>query len=251
MDRTRSAAAVLYELVEDGRVAIVTLNRPERLNAYNTAMRDGLYEALRAADDDSQVRVVILRGNGRAFCSGGDIAEFGTAPSPSRAREVRWLRDVWGTLWNLRAITIAAVHGVALGGGFEMALLCDQCVASTDARFALPETGLGMIPGVGGTQTLPRLLGTGRALDLVLGGGWLDARAAHRLGLVAQVVPRARLLSSARRIARRLARLDQGTVGRVKRAVNDGLDLSIVHGLQLERRLAAAARPSTATSGSM
>jgi enoyl-CoA hydratase/carnithine racemase len=250
MDHTRSAAAVLYELVDDGRVAIVTLNRPERLNAYDTAMRDGLYEALRAVDDDSRVRAVILCGNGRAFCSGGDLAEFGTAPSPSRAREVRWLRDVWGALWNLRAITIAAVHGMAVGGGFEMALLCDQCVASDDARFALPETGLGMIPGVGGTQTLPRLLGSGRALELVLGGGWLDARSAHRLGLVTRLVRRPQLLSAARRLARSIAGLDRDTVSRLKRAVNDGLDLSIVDGLRLERRLAAA-QSSTAISGSM
>ncbi|MGH7785852.1 MAG: enoyl-CoA hydratase/isomerase family protein, partial [Candidatus Binatia bacterium] len=181
------SAAVLYDLVEDGRVAVVTLNRPRQLNAYNTAMRDGLYEALLAVRDDPGVRALILRGHGRAFCSGGDLREFGTAPSPARAREVRWLRDVWGTLWRLPVITIAAVHGLAVGGGFEMALLCDQCIASRDARFALPETALGMIPGVGGTQTLPRLIGTGRALHLVLSGDWLDARTAHRLGLVARV----------------------------------------------------------------
>jgi enoyl-CoA hydratase/carnithine racemase len=246
MERASSQPAVLYDLVDDGQVAIVTLNRPERLNAYDTAMRDGLYAALRAVEDDPRVRAVILCGNGRAFCSGGDVAEFGTAPSPSRAREIRWLRDVWGTLWNLRAISIAAVQGLAVGGGFEMALLCDQCVASHDARFALPETGLGMIPGVGGTQTLPRLLGSGRALDLVLSGRWLDARAAQRLGLVAQLVPRRQLLPAARRLSRRVARLDATAVGHVKRAVNDALDLPIAHGLALERRLAARGRRSHA-----
>ena len=166
-------------------------------------------------------------------------AEFGTAPSPNRAREVRWLRDVWGTLWRLPAVTIAAVHGYAVGGGFEMALLCDQCMASTDARFALPETGLGMIPGVGGTQTLPRLLGTGRALRLVLGGDWLDARAAQRLGLVARVVPPPRLFGAALAIARRVARLDRDLVLRLKRCVGDGLDRPLDHGLALERQLAS------------
>jgi enoyl-CoA hydratase/carnithine racemase len=248
MDRACSSPAVCYELVDDGRVAMVTLNRPQRLNAYNTAMRDALYEALRAVDDDSQVRALILGGNGRAFCSGGDVAEFGTAPSPSRAREVRWLRDVWGTLWNLRAITIAAVHGLAVGGGFEMALLCDLCLASRDARFALPETGLGMIPGVGGTQTLPRLLGTGRALELALSGRWLDARAARRLGVVAHLVPRRRLLTTAHRLARRIARLDRATVAGLKRAIHDGLDLSLAHGLALEQRLAVANGLSPARS---
>jgi len=230
--------AVLYELLDDGRTALVTLNRPERLNAYDTTMRDGLYDALLAVRDDPQVRALILRGNGRAFCTGGDVAEFGTAPSASRAREVRWLRDVWGTLWTLPAITIAAVHGFAVGGGFEMALLCDQCIASGDARFALPETALGMIPGVGGTQTLSRLLGTGRALDLVLTGRWLDARAAERLGLVARVVVPGRLLASARSLARRIASLDRSTVGRLKRAINEGLDRPLEHALSLERRLA-------------
>lgn len=230
--------AVLYEVLDGGRIAVVTLNRPERLNAYDTAMRDGLHEALLAVRDDAQVRAVIVRGNGRAFCTGGDVAEFGTAPSPSRAREVRWLRDVWGTLWALPAITIAAVHGYAVGGGFEMAMLSDQCIAAGDARFALPETGMGMIPGVGGTQTLPRLLGAGRALRLVLTGDWLDARAAHRLGLVTRVVSPRRLLAAALALARRVARLDRDAVIRLKRCVNEGLDVPLQHGLALERRLA-------------
>jgi enoyl-CoA hydratase/carnithine racemase len=230
---------VLYYVVDDGHIAVVTLNRPERLNAYDRAMRDGLYGALHAVRDDPQVRAVILRGNGRAFCTGGDMVEFGTAPSPTRAREVRWLRDVWGTLWDLPAITIAAVHGYAVGGGFEMALLCDQCVASTDARFALPETGLGMIPGVGGTQTLVRLLGAARALDLVLTGRWLDAHAARRLGLVTRVVAPARLFATALAIARQVAGLDRVVVARLKRGVCEGLDRPLDQGLALEMRLAA------------
>jgi enoyl-CoA hydratase len=235
---------VLYDVVEDGRVAVVTLNRPERLNAYDTAMRDGLYEALLAVRDDPGVRAVIVRGNGRAFCTGGDVAEFGSAPSASRAREVRWLRDVWGTLSRLPAISIAAVHGLAVGGGFEMALLCDQCIASPEARFALPETGLGMIPGVAGTQTLPRLLGVGRALDLTLTGRWLDARSAARLGLVTRIAPAARLLAAARAMARRIARLDRATVARLKRAVTEGPERPLDQGLSLERRLAQLAGPA-------
>jgi len=232
---------VLYDLIDGGHIAVITLNRPERLNAYNTAMRDGLYEALSAVRDDPAVRAVIVRGNGPAFCTGGDVTEFGTAPSASRAREVRWLRDVWGTLWRLPAFTIAAVHGYAVGGGFEMALLCDHCIASRDAQFALPETALAMIPGVGGTQTLPRLIGWGRALHLVLTGDRLDAGAAHRLGLVARVVAPSRLFGAARAMARRVARIDRPLVERLKRAVADGLDRPLSDGLALERRLAPAA----------
>ena len=242
-ERERSGAAVLYELLDDGRIAVITLNRPERLNAYNRAMRDGLHEALLAVRDDAQVRAVIVRGNGRAFCTGGDLAEFGTAPSPSRAREVRWLRDVWGMLWTLPAITIAAVHGYAVGGGFEMAMLSDQCIAAGDARFGLPETGMGMIPGVAGTQTLPRLVGIGRALRLVLGGDWLDAREAQRLGLVTRVVSAARLRAAALALARRVARLDREVVIRLKRSLNEGLDVPLHHGLALERRLARTLEP--------
>jgi len=237
-ERDGPPAAVLYELIDDGRVGVITLNRPERLNAYDITMRDGLYEALLAVRDDPRVRAVILRGNGRAFCTGGDVAEFGSAPSAVRAREVRWLRDVWGTLWQLPAITIAAVHGYAVGGGFEMALLCDQSIAASNARFSLPETGMGMIPGVGGTQTLPRLLGTGRALDVVLTGRWLEARTAARLGLVSRVVAPSRLAAAARSLARRVAGLDHAALKALKRAINDGLDQPLEGGLALERRLA-------------
>jgi enoyl-CoA hydratase/carnithine racemase len=235
-------APVLYDLIDAGRVALITLNRPERLNAYNVAMRDALYEALLAVRDTPGIRAVVLRGRGKAFCSGGDVAEFGNAPSPVRAREVRWLRDVWGTLRRLPAVTVAAVHGYAVGGGFEMAMLCDQCIAAADARFALPETGLGMIPGVGGTQTLAQLIGSARALHMVLSGTELDASAAQRLGLVARVVAPSRLLQAALEFARRDAALDPALAMRLKRSVWDGLDRPLAAGLALERRAAALAR---------
>jgi enoyl-CoA hydratase/carnithine racemase len=239
---------VLYEKDGDGSVAVVTLNRPEVLNAYDVTMRDGLYECLEAVRDDPDVRVMVLQGNGRAFCTGGDIHEFGSAPSPVGAREVRWRRDVWGTLWRLPKITLAAVHGVAVGGGFEMALLCDQCIAATDARFALPEVGLGMIPGVAGTQTAPRLVGLGRGVDVVVAARWLDARTARRWGIAAKVVPPQRLRSEALRYARRLARLPSAAVAALKRAVNDGLDHSLVQGLDLEKRCERTLRDACRTA---
>lgn len=230
---------VLYEKAA-GDVAIVTLNRPDELNAYNRAMRDSLYEALIAVRDDPGVRAMVLQGNGPAFSTGGDLTEFGTAPSAVVARETRWRRDVWGTLWTLPKITVAAVHGFVVGGGFEMALLCDECIAGQHARFVLPETGLGMIPGVAATQTLPRLVGSGAGLDLVLTGRRLSVRAAKELGLVSRIVHPDRLRATALRTARRYARLPPDLLRRLKRAINDGLDGTLADGLALERRLAAS-----------
>lgn len=227
--------AVLYEKHDRGRVGVITLNRPGVLNAYNVEMRDALYEALLAVRDDPEVRVMLLRGNGRAFCTGGDLREFGSAPSPVVARRTRWRRDVWGTLWNLPKLTIAAVHGLVVGGGFEMALLCDQCLAGSDARFSLPETGLGMIPGVAGTQTLPRAIGAARAMRIVLCGTELTAREAQRLGLVNRVFPATRFRSSALTQAKRFARLSPHLVSALKQTVARGLDLPLEDGLRLER----------------
>ncbi|MBI4518142.1 MAG: enoyl-CoA hydratase/isomerase family protein [Deltaproteobacteria bacterium] len=231
-----STPAVLYE--KDGPVAIVSLNRPEVLNAYNVAMRDGLFEVLAAVRDDPEVRVMVLRGNGPAFSTGGDVREFGAAPSPVVARAVRFQRDVWGTLKALPQPTIAAVHGYAVGGGFEMALLCDICIAAADARFGLPETGLGMIPGVAGTQTATRLFGVGRALDLMLTGRRLSAKEALAFGLVAGIVEPAQLRAAALALAHRLAALAPALVAKTKRAVNEGLDQPLSAALALEARLA-------------
>jgi enoyl-CoA hydratase/carnithine racemase len=232
-------APALFE--KHGAVAVVTLNRPSVLNAYNLAMRDALDEIFTAVRDDPEVRVMVLQGNGRAFCTGGDVSEFGSAPSPTAARAARWHRDVWGVLQSLPALTLAAVHGFVVGSGFEMAMLCDVCIASSDARFALPETGLAMIPGVGGTQTAPRLLGLGRAMDLVLTGRRIDAAAARKLGVVAAVVAGAQLRPAAMRRARQLARLSPAVVRALKRAVNDGFELPLADGCALERRLARQA----------
>lgn len=238
--------AVLYEKCDRGRVAVVTLNRPHVLNAYNVEMRDALYETLLAVRDDPEVRVVVLRGNGPAFCSGGDLTEFGSAASPIVARQTRWRRDVWGTLWNLPKLTIAAVHGSVVGGGFEMALLCDQCLASRDAHFALPECGLGMIPGVAGTQTLPRTIGEGRAMHLLLSGASLNAPEAQRAGIVNRIFPRPRLRAAAFQQARRLARLPPRLIAGLKRAVAYGMDLPEADALALERREALAVAQSLA-----
>jgi len=230
-----NSPAVLYD--KDGALAILSLNRPQMLNAYNVAMRDALFEALHAAADDPEIRAVVLRGNGPAFCTGGDVSEFGTAPSPAAARAVRWRRDVWGVLRSIPKPVIAAVHGYVVGGGLEMALLCDLCVAAVDARFAYPETGLAMIPGVAGTQTTPRAIGVGRAMDLILTGRWLTAQDARRLGIVTTVVAVETLSAAAVDLARQLCEFPPALVARTKRAVSDGLDLSLAEGLALEKRI--------------
>ena len=231
------SSAVLYE--KDGSIAVVSLNRPDMLNAYNVEMRDDLHEILRAVRDDPEVRVMILRGEGPAFSTGGDVSEFGSAPSPVRAREARWQRDNWGLLLHLPQPTIAAVHGYTVGGGMEMALLCDLCIAADDTVFFLPETGLGMIPGVGGTQTAPRAIGLGRALDMVLTGKRLKADQALQVGLINQVVPLATLLTEAKSLAYTLSRCNPTVVRLAKRAVRQGADLHLSDGLRLEQNLFA------------
>lgn len=227
---------VLFEK-RDG-VAWVTLNRPDRLNAYNVAMRDDLFAALNFVHGDQEIRAMVLAGAGAAFSTGGDVSEFGQAPSPTVARWIRFRRDVWGRMRGLPIPTVAAVHGFTVGGGLEMALLCDVAIAADDARFCLPETSLGMIPGVAGTQTAPRRLGLGWALDLNLTGRWIDARHALFIGLVAEVVPLKALDRSAHRLAVQLGSRPREAAALAKLAVWDGLNGTLADGLELEQRLA-------------
>ncbi len=225
-------------LEKSGAVACITLNRPHVHNAYDTRMRDALYEALLAVRDDPEVRAVILRGAGRSFCSGGDLREFGTAPSLVAAREARWRRDVCGLLASLPKATIAAVQGYAVGGGLELALLCDLCLLASNARLRYPETGLGMIPGLGGTQTTTHLARLGRAQELVLSGCWLTAREAVEWGLALACLPRPRLWPATQHLARQCATLSPALLAASKRVVWEGSELPLTTALDLERRLA-------------
>jgi len=233
---SKDSSAVLY--ARRGPVAWVTLNRPDHFNAYNMAMRDELFSILGAIHDDTEVRAMVLRGAGKAFSTGGDLAEFGTAPSPIVARWVRFRRDVWGMMRALPIPTVAAIHGYTVGGGLEMALLCDVAIAAADTRICLPETGAGMIPGVAGTQTAARRLGLGRGLDLCITGRWIDAQEALLVGLVAEVVGPASLDRRALGLARELGRAPREQSALLKLCVWDGLDLPLGAGLDLERRLA-------------
>jgi enoyl-CoA hydratase len=235
---------LLYEK-RDG-IAYVTLNRPQFLNAYNMQMRDDLAEVLSAIRDDDEVRVALFRGAGeKAFCAGADLKEFLTAPSPVVARQIRFDRDVWGLFLSVPQPLIAALHGYVLGSGIEMALCCDLRIASDDARFGLPEVGLGIIPAAGGTQTLPRTVGRGYALEMLLTGRWIDAGKAWQIKLVNRVVPKKLLRKTVKKIAARIAARDPHVMRCAKRAVVQGLDLPLAEGFDLERILASRFGPGS------
>jgi enoyl-CoA hydratase/carnithine racemase len=212
------------------------------LNAYNIAMRDAMWEALQAVRDDPDVRVAVLRGAGRAFCAGADLSEFGSAPSQVIARRVRWERDVWGLWSSLDKPFIAALHGHVIGSGLEMALLCDLRFAAENAVFRLPEVFLGLVPAAGGTQTLPRQVRLGLALDLLLTGRSMDAREALRRGLVNRIVDADRVQDQAMTAARHIASLDPLAVATLKQALRRGADLPLGEALRVERRLAEGLR---------
>ncbi len=243
---TGDDALVLYEKL--GAVARLTLNRPAALNAVNLAMRDELWVLLEAVRDDPDVRAVIIRGAGeRAFCAGADVKEFGTAPSVIAARRARRERDLWGLMASLPKPLVAAIHGWALGAGCEMSLYCDLRIAAEDARFGLPEVNLGYIPSAGGTQTLPRMIPPGIAMQMILSGDAVDAATALRTGLVHRVVPRKALDAESERAAARLAGLPPGYTATAKQMIRDGGDLPLPLALDREAELAAlllgSARP--------
>jgi len=234
---------LIYE--KDDGIAWVTLNRPEVLNAINMRMRDDLWETAHAVRDDPDVRAVIFKGAGeRAFCAGADLSEFGTAPSYVESRRARRERDLWGFLLSLDKLLIAAIHGYALGAGVELPMCCDIRIASEDAKLGLPEVSLGYIPSAGGTQTLPRHVPPGVAMQMILTGDPIDAATALRYGLVQRVVPRERLFDEAESIARRVVRNGPLAVRLAKRAVMEGIEMPLSQGLALESRLAQRALTS-------
>src|SRR5918996_1401664 len=234
---SNSAFATLLFTKSDG-IAHISLDRPRVLNAYNIQMRDDFSQVLAAVHDDPEVRVALITGQGRAFCAGADLTEFGTAPSLVMARQVRWERDVWGQLLDLQQPVITAVHGYCIGSGLEIMLLSDLRIAAEDTIFAMPEVHLGMIPAAGGTQTLPRNAGPSAALGLLLSGRRLDAHEGLELRLVTRIVPEQQLRDAAWETARQLADCDTAAVAAAKRALREGADLGLAEALQLEARLA-------------
>lgn len=236
---------VIYE--KSDAIAFVTLNRPQSLNAFSVRMRDELFEILSAIKADDEVRVVVFKGAGeRAFCAGADLKEFLTAPSAIKARQIRAVRDLWRLFLGMPQPLIAALHGYVLGSGMEIALFCDLRIGSPDVVFGLPEVGLGILPGAGGTQTLPRILGLSGAMDMLMTGRRMDAEEALAKGVLNEIVSFGELYPRAKSVAGRIAACDPVVIRYAKQAVIKGLDMSLDQGLELEWRLARLARSGPA-----
>ncbi|HCP23700.1 MAG: enoyl-CoA hydratase/isomerase family protein [SAR202 cluster bacterium] len=234
---TSAFETLLFE--KRGGVAHISLNRPQVVNAYNIQMRDDFSQALDAVALDPDVGCLLITGEGRGFCSGADLSEFGTAPSQVIAREVRWERDVWGQLVNLDRPVVAAVHGFCIGSGLEITLLSDVRIAATGTVFALPEVQLGMIPAAGGTQTLPRAVGRSKALDLLLTGRRFDSAEALAMGIVTRVASPDSLRDDAWGLAERLAEIPPDAMAAMKKLLRHGPDMGLAEALELESRTAA------------
>ncbi len=235
----------------EGAVAILTIDRPEVRNAIDPKTSDELIAAWREFQEDERMRVAVLTGAGeRAFCSGADLrglAEFyKSMTSAERLRRADSEPGLGGITRNLpiEKPVIAAINGHCLAGGLEIALACDLRIASENATFGLPEVTRGIIPGAGGTQRLPRLIGPERALDLILSGRRIDAREAERIGLITRVVPLADLREEVLGVAVRIAENAPLAVLAAKAAVWRGLDLPLDEGLRLEQQLAEPVRQS-------
>jgi len=219
----------------DGRVATLTLNRPEVRNALDTETVAEMHQALAEV---SQARVIILTGAGeRAFVSGADIRSIRERRRDDALASIN--SRLMSAIESHDAITIAAVNGYALGGGCELALACDVRIACDEAVFGLPEPSLGIIPGAGGTQRLPRIVGLGRAKQMILTGERWDARSALQYGLVSQVVPRGELMATARVIAEKILLLSPLALRLAKRALNASLEMPLAAGLAYESTLQA------------
>jgi enoyl-CoA hydratase/carnithine racemase len=216
-------------------IAWITLNRPEAMNALNMAVREALPQAIRHAETDPAVRAIVLRGAGeRAFCAGADIKEFAEVASPAEYRQSR-VHESWIRAFDeARKPLIASIHGVCLGGGLEIALACDIRIAAEDALFGLPETGLGIMTGVGGSQRLPRVVGMGVALDMILTGERIPAARAREIGLVTRLVPRAELHAATSALAAHLAARPPMAMAFAKEAVRNALDMPLRDGMRLE-----------------
>lgn len=218
-----------------GRVGLITLNRPKALNALNDALMNELGEALASFDADEAIGVIVITGGDKAFAAGADIG----AMKDLGYRDVymgEYITRNWERMKSVRKPVIAAVAGYALGGGCELAMMCDIVFAAEGARFGQPEIKLGIIPGAGGTQRLPRAVGKAKAMDLVLTGRMMDAAEAERAGLVSRVVPAERLMDEALAAAAQIAEFSLPSVMMAKESVNRAYEAPLAEGMLFERR---------------
>jgi enoyl-CoA hydratase len=240
MSAMQSAAATSEQaspvvLVErDQRIATVTMNRPEQLNALSNELMTGLVEAIRELDRDREIRAIVLTGSERAFAAGADIKEMSSLSAIEFAFGARI--EQWDALRAVRTPLIAAVSGHCLGGGCELAMICDILIASETASFGQPETGVGIIPGAGGTQRLVRAIGKAKAMDVILSGRTLSAVEAERAGLVSRVVTREMYLREAQALARAVSSRAPIAQRLAKEAVDRAADMGLADGLAFERK---------------
>lgn len=220
----------------EGPVGIITLNRPKQLNALNDRLMDELGAALRAFDADDAIGCIILTGSEKAFAAGADIAAMAQYTF-SDVYRTEYITRNWEALRHVRKPVIAAVAGFALGGGCEVAMMCDLIIAADNAKFGQPEVKIGVVPGAGGTQRLPRAIGKAKAMDMVLTGRMMDAAEAERAGLVSRVVPLDKLMDEALAVALSIASLPRLAVLAAKEAVNRAFEGPLSDGLMYERRL--------------
>jgi len=230
--------SIVVETRGDGprRAGLITLNRPKQLNALNDALMDELGAALLAFDADDSIGCIVLTGSEKAFAAGADIGAMATT-SYMDAYLGDYITRNWETIRRVRKPVIAAVAGFALGGGCELAMMCDFIIAADTARFGQPEIKLGIIPGAGGTQRLPRAVGKAKAMDLVLTGRMMDAAEAERAGLVSRVVPADKLLDEALGAAAIICAMSGPSVMMAKECVNRAFEGTLTDGVTFERRV--------------
>jgi enoyl-CoA hydratase len=217
------------------RTGVITLSRPKQLNALNDTLMDELGQALRAWDADEAIGCIVITGSEKAFAAGADIGAMAQLDFVT-AQRTQFITRNWEALKQVRKPVIAAVAGFALGGGCELAMMCDIVLAADSAKFGQPEVKLGIVPGAGGTQRLPRAVGKAKAMDLVLSGRMMDATEAERAGLVSRVVPAAQLLDEALALAATLCSYSPDALALAKECVQRAFEVPLAEGMAYERR---------------
>ncbi|CAG4912158.1 unnamed protein product [Acidocella sp. C78] len=226
-----------YEMIiteTDGAVAFIRLNRPEALNALCDQLMTELGDALRSFDADAAIRCIVLTGSERAFAAGADIKEMADRAWPATGLD-DFIGRSWEVVTTMRKPVIAAVAGYALGGGCELAMMCDIILAADTAKFGQPEIAIGVIPGAGGTQRLTRAIGKSKAMEMILTGRMMDAEEAERANLVARVVPAAELMAEATKLAKRIAGMSPVALLQAKRSINAAFETTLSEGVKYER----------------
>jgi enoyl-CoA hydratase len=221
---------------EADKVGVITLNRPKQLNALNNELMDELGQALKAFDADEAIGCIVLTGSEKAFAAGADIGAMATYGFADVYKGDYITRN-WETIRTVRKPVIAAVGGFALGGGCELAMMCDFIIAADNAKFGQPEIKLGIIPGAGGTQRLPRAVGKAKAMDMALTGRMMDAAEAERAGLVSRVVPLDKLMEETLAAALSICEYSQLAVLAAKEAINRSFESGLADGVMFERRM--------------